>query len=129
MQFKLPRDRRQLREHLNALDANEYTVTVEPYKANRSLAQNSLMWKWCEIIGNEFGYTSLEMKRELCYKYLGFQRHMVSGNVTIEINGTSKLKIKEFTDFLRNVEIFAGEAQIRLPFPDQQYNEAMGIKE
>jgi hypothetical protein len=103
-------------------------VEIKPYKKDRSLAQNRLLHKWITIIANDLGYTVKEMKNTFKVEFLGTDRYMVGTRVIIEPIHTSSLKVKEFTEFLRQIEQFAAENGIRLPFPDDQYYEALGVK-
>ena len=106
-----------------------WSLEIEKYKPNRTKAQNRLLWKWLEIIGNDLGYTKKEMHAIMASKFLGIET-ICGLNETIEQPmSTSKLKVKEFSEYLGQIERFSnGELGIFLPNSDDLYFEAMGIK-
>lgn len=114
-------------EYLSTVELGVYEVIVQPHKSSRSNSQNALLWTWVKVIGDDLGYAKNEMKRELCKELLGYEKFMVGVEVCIEINGTSSLNVKDFTEFLQNIEYFAADHGIRLPHPED-YNIAMGVK-
>ena len=121
---------------LNAqqLDAEKPLEAIfRPYKKNRSLAQNSLMWMWLGIIANhlrdEHGLktNSEDLKAYFQSLYLGMRNYEdPDGQLGVRHRGTSELKAHEFTEFLNRIDVYAGsELGLRLPHPEDLYYEAM----
>ena len=107
---------------IKALDiATVYEVTIKPYKRNRSLEQNSLMWKWYSIIADDLGYTTEEIHEEFMRKLL-IPITMQTPSGLVEVYSTKKLKVKEMTAYLEGIERTATEMGIALPRPmDNNY--------
>lgn len=92
-------------------------IIVRQHVKDRSAAQNRLYWKWITEIANQAGWHKDAVHEDLAARYLP----------TIEVagpNGTRKtrtstasLNVKEFSDYLRNVEAFAAEWGIELTYP------------
>ena len=102
---------------IKALDiATVYEVTIKPYKRNRSLEQNSLMWKWYSIIANDLGYTTEEIHEEFMRKLLT-PTIVKTPSGMVEVYSTKKLKVKEMTAYLEGIERTATEMGIALPRP------------
>ena len=109
-------------ETIKALDITTvYEVTIKPYKRNRSLEQNSLMWKWYTIIANDLGYTTEEIHEEFMRKLLT-PAHVYTPSGMVEVYSTKKLKVEEMTAYLEGIERTATEMGIALPRPyDNNY--------
>lgn len=106
-------------EYIQLLDITKlYEIIVRPYKKNRSVAQNRLMWDWVEVMADYCGYTKEAMHKELKVKFLGVTEEMIAGELIREPKSTTELNTKEFTDYLREIEILAGEYGVVLPRPD-----------
>ena len=111
------RHRNHALDTIKALDiATVYEVTIKPYKRNRSLEQNSLMWKWYSIIANDLGYTTEEIHEEFMRKLL-IPITMQTPSGIVEVYSTKKLKVKEMTAYLEGIERTATEMGIALPRP------------
>ena len=109
-------------ETIKALNIDTvYEVTIKPYKRNRSLEQNSLMWKWYTIIANDLGYTTEEIHEEFMRKLLT-PTIVKTPSGMVEVYSTKKLKVKEMTAYLEGIERTATEMGIALPRPmDNNY--------
>jgi hypothetical protein len=115
---------REERQRLHAIDRiaalnieTVWDISIKPYKKNRSLEQNALMWKWNTIIGDHLGYTKDEMHEEFMRKFLPpVMIDTMSGPV--EVYSTKQLKVKEMAEYLNHIERFAAEYAIVLPLPD-----------
>ena len=116
-------------------------VDIKPFKKNRSVAQNALYWQWVTIIGGEIGMTKEEQHKQLKEMYLlpilerddpdverMAQIMKAQDNVgrLAAVLSTTHLNVKQFTEYLQDVESFASELGIMLPAPADQYYEAMG---
>ena len=108
------------------LDISEpYEVSVRLFKDSRSKAQNRLYWKWIPDLADHCGYTHNRMHKELKIKFIGTTSEEIAGVLITEPKSSKKLKVKEFTNYLREVEEFADEYGVRLPHPEDLYNHAM----
>tara|TARA_R110000824_G_scaffold106507_1_gene251668 strand:- start:68 stop:451 length:384 start_codon:yes stop_codon:yes gene_type:complete len=116
------RQRNHALDTIKALDiATVYEVTIKPYKRNRSLEQNSLMWKWYSIIADDLGYTTEEIHEEFMRKLLT-PTIVKTPSGMVEVYSTKKLKVKEMTAYLEGIERTATEMGIALPRPyDNNY--------
>lgn len=121
-------------------------VEIKPYRKNRSLAQNSLYWDWVTTIAEDTGNTKRQMHRILKaefllpilardYKQIGVVERAIGGDpegedALIDLLTTTDLNTKQFTEYLREIEEWAGDQAIRLRTPDDDdsYREAMGIR-
>lgn len=116
-------------EELKNLDMDKvWRVEVKPYKKNRSLAANNLMWLWLGVIGDYNGDDAADLHIFFKIKFLGMTTHKVMGTIIAEPKSTADLNTKEFTSYLNELDRFASmELGIVLPHPDD-YDEAMGVK-
>jgi len=105
-----------------------WSCEIKPYKKKRSLAQNNLYWMWVGIIADDLGYMEPEDIHEELAKiflpphfYTGLDKEQHERRMS-----TTALHVREFTDYLNRVEMWAAtEFNIRLPHP-MDYDEAMG---
>ena len=79
-------------------------------------------------IGGELGYTKDETHVILRDKFLGYTETTTKLSVIKELRSTTKLKVKEFKDYLEQIDILMSEYGIILPRPEDLYYESMGIK-
>lgn len=110
-------------DRIQSLDG-VYRVTIEKYKKARTKAQNKLCHMWCEIIGNEFGYTEKQMFLILKAQFLGVEEVFLAGFKFVQPKESRNLPIKDFINFLDNIQSFAIQNNIKLPIPQQLYEEA-----
>jgi len=116
-------------------------VDIKPFKRNRSASQNALMWQWLTIIGGDLGNTKDEQHRQC--KELFLTPILMRDDADVERMGqmleqtgdigrmaavlsTTHLTTPQFTEYLQDIEAFAGELGITLPHPADHYYEAMG---
>jgi len=112
-------------QHIMGLDLSQmYEVIVQPFKDSRSKAQNRLYWKWIPYLSDSCGNTNNQMHRILKAKFIGVDREVVDGVNIIELRSSKKLKVKEFANYLREVEALALEYNVTLPHPED-YHYAM----
>ena len=114
------RQRQHAIDRITALNIETvWDVSIKPYKKNRSLEQNALMWKWNTIIGNELGYTKDEIHETFMRKFLPpVTVNTLDGPA--EVYSTKPLKVKEMAEYLNHIERFAAEYAIVLPLPDYE---------
>ena len=109
-------------------EVDKAMIEIKEYKNSRSIAQNNLLHMWITIIAGELGYTKDAMKTILVEKFLGYEEVKTKSNKVIKtLRQTSKLKVDEFTQFLKDIDMFMAEWSITLPHPDD-YKLAMGYK-
>jgi hypothetical protein len=109
---------------------NVYEVIIRRH-TKRSLAQNALYWVWIEVICDYTGYTEKEMHSFFKDEYLeSIKQSVVFGKRVVIEQTTTDLKVKEFTAYLNQVELFSNtEIGLTLPHPKDLYYEALGIKQ
>ena len=133
---------------INELDfAKPHCVSIGPKRKDRSLAQNSLYWKWLGVIADDTGHTSEELHQTYKREYLVpiFRRDRPGYKAMIKTVGklkgergfgamvkeiirltsTTDCSVKQFTEYLNEIEKAAGENGYTLPHPED-YREAMG---
>lgn len=109
---------------LPAHDKPLWAVKVFPFVDKRSLAQNNLLHKWLTEIANETGNSMSDVKDHLKAKFLTPKtiqfKDPKTGEVLITeiIPSTSDLNLKEMSLFLNNVEQFAIDYGVALPYPE-----------
>lgn len=107
-------------------------VVIKPYKKDRTLAQNSLMWMWFSIIRDALrdageNYSKDDVHDFFVDEFLPTRAIKIRGETKVVQITTSRLKVKEFSEFLNNVDHHCGsEWGISLPHPDGVWQEAMG---
>jgi hypothetical protein len=83
-----------------------HEVVIRKAKSKRNLAQNALYWRWMEYLQDEIGETKEMLHLYFKHKYLKRDDISVLGQqVPVEVT-TTKLSVKEFTDYLQNIELF-----------------------
>jgi hypothetical protein len=124
MQFFILRDaerRDRCLSFLRALNLSSlWSVKIEPYKPKRSDAQNRLYWAYINAIADQLDYDAEALHWLLKKNFLGFEVIEVLGEKVIMPRSSTGLKVKEFADYLRKIEIFAGEKGLMLPNPDDR---------
>lgn len=101
---------------LKQFEGKEIVIKVEERSPHRSKEQNSLWWKWMELIGLEVGYTKEETHQLMKYRFLKRDIINEEGIEETIIKGTSTLTHKEFTSLMNDVHFFANSTlNINLP--------------
>ena len=111
-------------DHIQSLDG-VYRVIIEPYKKDRTKAQNRLYWLWLGIIAADTGNSPENLHEVLKLKFLGTEKIQSLGYLIEIPKSTTKLTTQEFTDYLDKIEALALSIDIRLPHPAELYYEAM----
>ena len=115
-------------EHIKFLDLTKpWRVEVKLYEKTRSKAQNRLYWKWLTVISDYTGHTKEELHAELAYRFLEPLVLTIEGKEVTMVRSTTGLKVKEFTEYLNDIEMFAHDLSLVLPYPEDLYYEAMGL--
>lgn len=115
-------------EKLAALNLNKpWELEIKPYRKNRTLAMNRLLWMWLHIWGQDLGYSDTEIYEiavDQCWPLI--EEELICHGVKVpRQRRTSLLNTKEFSDFLNSIDIKASETGTVLPHPDSLYFEAM----
>lgn len=133
--------------HTNYNQANfegkPLVVTIAPECRKRSVAQNSLYWKWLSVIerktGNDKDQLHFEFKKkflinilkrddkeyaEMCLalsvlKQTESEQFEAIANGVIRETSTTRMDTKQFTEYLQQIEAYAlAKLGISLPVPD-----------
>lgn len=113
-----------------------HEVIIRPFKADRTLAQNSLFHMWLAQISREFylktgkQFCIQEWKTEFKERFLGYVPiRTPSGKIVEQLRHTSKLNVKEFREFLENIDHYCGSTlEIYLDRPEDLYYQAVGYR-
>lgn len=109
------------RKQIGELDLNKaWEIEVKPFSFNRSTQQNKKYWALIKELANYLGYSEHEMHELMKYKFLSYKQEML-GDEMVVIPSTSKLTIKEFVDYLANVESFAVSFGFKLDLTQYGY--------
>lgn len=127
-----------------------WLLVISEKKKNRSAAQNSLYWKWVTQLAGEEGSTKEEVHHERKRRFLaiiyerdspkyaemigtvrkmwgaGFKQDSESlHNGIIELTSTTTATVKQFREYLEDIEKLAIQQDIFLERPEDMYREAM----
>lgn len=92
-----------------------YTLEAKPYKHNRSLEQNNLMWKWFAEIRDhlrehhDLHYTNDDIHDYYVDEYLPKQVKQIGKKIIEKLAETKKLNTEEMSEFLTNVQMDAAK--------------------
>jgi hypothetical protein len=95
-------------------DTEIWEVVAKPYKLNRSLEQNDLMWTLLTLIGDHTGHTKAEMYNVTTELFLTPDLTEYRGK-TYRRYSTSKLKIGEMSEFIDRIYQLAAEEGLYIP--------------
>ena len=106
-------------EAINKLAAEPVMcVEIKPYVKKRSIDQNSLYFMWVDIFADCFGYTKAEMHDVFRVKFLPIKKRMVKDVELTELTSTTELNTKEFSEYMKNIELVSVEMGITLVYPE-----------
>jgi hypothetical protein len=108
-------------------ECDEVVVEMKPNTDSRSIKQNKLYWKWLKVF-EETGNTKDAMHNYLREMYLGCEFEKVRGHTIKIIPSTTKLGVKEFSEYLLKIDILAQEMGLILPRPEDLYYDSIGRK-
>ena len=117
---KLTLNNKQLfNDQLQQYEGKDVVIKIVERNNNRTKDQNSLFWKWLDIISKETGYTKEETKELITYKFLRRERQNEEGITEVYLKGTSTLTKKEFNDLMNNISYWSSTTlDITLPTYD-----------
>lgn len=75
----------------------------------RRKSQNAYYWKLLEAISEEIGESKDKCHDLMVYKFLGQLKEKIYNQEITRLPQTSKLTVKDFTNYVRNVETWATE--------------------
>lgn len=110
-------------------------VIVQNFNCTRSLAQNRLMWFWYKHIRIHVlqtrgeWYTEKSLHHYFSEMFMPWVTEEVFGKVITRQKTSSELNVKEFSEYLTNLERYCYDnenIQLVLPRPEDMYNTAMG---
>ena len=108
----------------NKTKCDEVVVEMKPNSDSRSIKQNKLYWQWLSCF-EETGNTKDAMHNYLREMYLGCEFEKVKGHTIKILPSTTKLKVKEFAEYLEHVQQFADSLGCILPKPEDLYLESL----
>lgn len=100
-----------------ALVDGEIEVEWSEYVPKRSIAQNRLLWTFYTHIGDKIGCTSNQMHLYYRNEFLSPKLVTIIDKTFYELPSTTELSMKEFADYLLNIEAHAAEHGYSLPAP------------
>jgi hypothetical protein len=129
-------------------------VVVKAHQKDRSLLQNSLYWRWVTVIANELGWTKEEVHHDLRNRILvpiyerddegfaeainairklytqGFKRDAILiHSKIVRLTSTTSATVKQFAEYLTEIERDMIGKGIYLPHKEDQYYDALMIKQ
>jgi len=110
---------RKFQDSLREFEGKDVELRIKERSANRSKEQNSLYWKWIDILSKEIGYTKEEMHTLIKYKFL--KRNIVDENGVEQeiIKSTTTLTTKEFSLMMNDLLFWSNNTlNINLPNND-----------
>lgn len=97
-------------------------VVIRKFDPRRHNGQNDLYWKYVEIMRHHFGYTKEEMHTVLKNEILGEDYVEFNGKMVPKERTTTDKTVKEFSEYLREVSIFAANWGIALPVNEREWS-------
>jgi len=91
-----------------------WVVTAKPYKRNRTVEQNDLMWTLLTLLGEHTGHSKNEMYTVTTEMFLAPEIVEHRGK-TYRRYSTSKLKVREMSDFIDRLYQLAAEEGLYVP--------------
>jgi len=97
-------------EKINNLDYNKrWKIVIYEESEKRSNEQNERLWGYLyPSIGNYLGLTQREIHNMCKYQFLRSEM-VINDEVITVLKSTTKLSVKEFTDYMEKVEMWAGQ--------------------
>ena len=107
---------RRFKDSLIEFEGKEVEIRIRARSNNRSKEQNSLYWKWIDILSKEIGFTKDEMHELIKYKFL--KRNVVDdkGVESVVLKSTTTLSVKEFALLMNDLLYWSSDTlNINLP--------------
>jgi len=107
---------RRFNDNLNIFEGEEIEIRIKVRTNNRTTEQNSLYWKWINIMSEETGFTKEEMHELIKYKFLKRTSINNNGVEEVKLKSTTSLTVKEFTKLMDDVLYWSNNTlNINLP--------------
>ena len=107
---------RTFNDNLNIFEGEEIEIRIKVRTNNRTIEQNSLYWKWINIMSEETGFTKEEMHELIKYKFLKRTSINNNGVEEVKLKSTTSLTVKEFTKLMDDVLYWSNNTlNINLP--------------
>ena len=107
---------RRFNDNLNIFEGEEIEIRIKVRTNNRSNEQNSLYWKWINIMSEEIGFTKEEMHELIKYKFLKRTSINNNGVEEVKLKSTTTLTVKEFTKLMDDILYWSNNTlNINLP--------------
>ena len=84
---------------------NNYQQFNLYFRAIRPTKQNALYWKWLTIL-TETDNSIGALHQRLAQEHLGYSVEEIKGKTILMIKSTTKLTMKEFLDYLAQVDVY-----------------------
>lgn len=101
-------------EGVEIFEGKMVEVNINLPKSKRSIDQNSIYWKVLTIISEYTGHTKEELHEFFIEKFLSDKIEVFGEEVTAR-KSTTKLTVKEFTDYLTDIKVFMIDYDVVLP--------------
>jgi len=97
-----------------------YIAEIKPFRAQRTVKQNRLLFMWLNLISKETGNDVDTLLEYFKQKHLSWHTKEVFGEDVVERISTSKLNTAEFTVFLEAIRVqMIQDYAIVLPSPGE----------
>ena len=107
---------RRFNDNFNIFEGEEIEIRIKVRTNNRSNEQNSLYWKWINIMSEETGFTKEEMHELIKYKFLKRTSINNNGVEEVKLKSTTTLTVKEFTKLMDDILYWSNNTlNINLP--------------
>lgn len=108
-----------MKSYLPTLKDGDYAFEIKRW--TRTLEQNSLYWKWLEIIGEDLGYFKNEMHEVFLDMFAPTLTFADLDNRPKQRKvRSSEMTVKQMNEYMNQIEVFASEHGILLPVGDDQ---------
>ena len=109
-------NKRRFKDNLTEFEGKEVEIRIRERKNKRTNEQNSLYWKWIQIISKSTGYSIEEMHELIKYKFLKRTTIKKNGVEEVKLKSTTTLTVKEFTEFMNEIYFWSNNSlNISLP--------------
>jgi len=121
MIIRTPEDKHLYCKFVQSLDLSKpWDMSAKVYVKKRTVAQNSIYWKWNGILGQHVGETSKGIHIALMDELLPQKFEVVMGKERPVPKTTTTLNVIEFMEYLNHIYRFAASFHgVILPIPEE----------
>lgn len=88
---------------------SDYWIAIKQKKPTRTLAQNNYYWLYLNGLENEIGDTAEMLHEDFKERFLPSNEYVYKNGAKRNIYpSTTELSIKEFMEYIRNIEVYTG---------------------